>query len=340
LSWGGIAHVAHGNSRESMERSGPSIEIKIVLLVAAAVIVQDIILLAMYLAGAEPYALEAALGGVLVASLIAAAVWGNAVARAIRRLTRACFVAREGDLRVLAEPTRTDEIGELNAEINKLVVLVRELAETGSELGASTILTEAVSQAAPDILHSSHEILVSAKELKEGTSAELSLTRRIERHLEDAGALLDRIGRNKEGTASAEEIGAKLKSLGALARDVELLADAVVDEVARPEIDEASLARAVNGVRDAARTMADVASQAAGPLEGRRGDARAAAQAIEHLEAAEKARADAARVAELMDRSAATGQSEATRLASALRRLGVLIEAYEQRGRLERAGRI
>jgi methyl-accepting chemotaxis protein len=322
-----------------MERSGPSIEIKIVFLVVAVVIVQDLVLLAMYFAGAEPYALATALGAVLVASLIAAAVWGNAIARAIRRLSRACFVAREGDLNVLADPMRTDEIGELNAEINKLVVLLRELAETGSELGATTVLTEAVSQAAPDMLHSSHEILVATKELKEGASAEISLFHRIERHLEDAGALVERIGRDKEGTSAAEEVAAKLKSLGALARDVELLADAVVDEVARPEIDEPSLARAVNGVREAARTMAEVALKAAAPLEGRRSDATAAAQAIEHLGAAERARADAARVAELMDRSAATGQSEATRLAAALRRLGVLIEAYGERRHLERAGR-
>ena len=322
-----------------MERSGPGIEIKIVFLVVAVVIVQDLVLLAMYFAGAEPYALATALGAVLVASLIAAAVWGNAIARAIRRLSRACFVAREGDLNVLADPMRTDEIGELNAEINKLVVLLRELAETGSELGATTVLTEALSQAAPDMLHSSHEILVSTKELKEGASAEISLFHRIERHLEDAGAFVERIGRDKEGTSAAEDVAAKLRSLGALARDVELLADAVVDEVARPEIDEPSLARAVNGVREAARTMAEVALKAASPLEGRRSDAAAAAQAIEHLGAAERARVDAARVAELMDRSAATGQSEATRLASALRRLGVLIEAYGERRRLERARR-
>ena len=322
-----------------MERSGPSIEIKIVFLVVAVVIAQDLVLLATYFAGAEPYAIATALGAVLVASLIAAAVWGNAIARAIRRLSRACFVAREGDLNVLADPTRTDEIGELNAEINKLVVLLRGLAEKGSELGATTVLTEALSQAAPDMLHSSHEILVSSKELKEGASAEISLFGRIERHLEDAEALVERIGRDKEGTSTAEGVAAKLKSLSALARDVELLADAVVDEVARPEIDEPSLARAVNGVREAARTMADVALQAASPLEGRRNDATAAAQAIEHLGAAEKARADAARVAELMDRSAATGQSEATRLASALRRLGILVEAHGERLRLERAGR-
>ena len=62
-----------------MERSGLSIEVKVVLLVGAAVVVQDLILLAMYLGGTQPGMVQIVLGGVLVLALVAAAVWGNAL---------------------------------------------------------------------------------------------------------------------------------------------------------------------------------------------------------------------------------------------------------------------
>ena len=134
-------------------------------------------------------------------------------------------------------------------------------------------------------------------------------------------------------TRASSDPAPRLKSLGALARETELLADAVVDEVARPSIDEASLARAVNGLRDAARTMAQVAVQAVGPLEKRREDAEAALKAADRIITAESEKADGSRVAELMERSARNGLAEATRLATTLRKLGVVLEAYAARRR-------
>ncbi len=317
-----------------MERSGPSIEIKIVLLVTVVVVVQDAVVLAMHFAGAPSAAMQVALGGILVLALIVAAVWGNTVARAVRRLTRACFVARKGDVRVLTEPARTDELGELNGEINKLVVLVRELTATESDLAASSRVTEAVSGAAPEMLRSSHELLVSLKELKEGASAGTAILRKVGGNLGEARTLLAQVAGRVVGGVPADEIATKLDSLGSIAREAELLADEIIDEVARPEIDEAVLARAVNGMREVSRTIAEIAGQAAAPLRERRADATAASLALERLGAAEQEKADARRVSELMDRSAARGLSEATRLATALRRLGLVLEAYVQRGRL------
>ena len=80
--------------------------------------------------------------------------------------------------------------------------------------------------------------------------------------------------------------------------------------------------------------MADVAGDAASLLEQRSADARAAGLALARLGEAESARSDAARVADLMDSSAARGLNEATRLASSLRKLGLVLEAYEQRRKL------
>jgi len=321
--------------RSRVERSGPSIEFKIVLLVAAAVIVQDLLLLAMHLAGAEPPAIQAVLGGVLVLALVVAAVWGNTIARAIRRLTRACFVARHGDTSVLAELTRTDELGQLNDEINRLVVLVRELTGERDALAEGADVADAITAAAPDLLRSSHELLVSLKELREGAAAELQITRRIGGRLATVRSLLYQIVPATPQTAEPE-IGTKLRSFSALAREIELLADEVVDEVARPDVDEAALARAVNGVRDTARTMAEVAGEAARPLERRQADLETAARALSTLDAAERERTDGARVAELMERSAASGMGEGTRLASALKRIGLKLESYARRKRISK----
>jgi methyl-accepting chemotaxis protein len=313
-----------------VERTGPSIEVKVVLLVAAAVVVQDLVLLAMYLSGATPLAMQAALGGVLILALVVAAVWGNAIARAVRRLTRACFVARHGDTSVPAELTRTDELGQLNDEINRLVAVLRELAEVKRALAESTDVAETAAGITPELLRSSQGILVSLKELREGASAEIDIMRKVAGRLAEARSGLTEVAGAAGAPQETGEIGTKLRSLGALSREIELLADAVVDEVARPEIDEASLARAINGVRDAARTMAEVAAQAAAPLARARSDREAAARALEQLDAADQGRADAARVAELMDRSAGSGIGEGGRLASALRRLGVALESYER----------
>lgn len=311
-----------------MERSGPSIEFKVVLLVAAAVVAQDLILLAMYLSGAPPVAIQAALGAALILALVVAAVWGNAIARAVRRLTRACFVARHGDTSVLAELTRTDELGQLNDELNQLVLLVRSLAEEKSVLAQSADVADTAAGIAPELLRTSHGVLVSLKELREGASAEIDIMRKIAARLAEMRVGLTEVVGAGSASRSTGEIGTKLRSLGALSREIELLADAVVDEVARPEIDEASLARAVNGVRDAARTTAEVAAQAAEPLARARSDREAAARALEQLDAAEHGRADAARVAELMVRSAGSGIGEGGRLASALKRLGLVLESY------------
>lgn len=322
--------------RSPVERSGPSIEFKIVLLVAAAVVVQDLVLLAMYLAGAEPVAIQAVLGGVLALALILAAVWGNTVARAVRRLARACFVARQGDTAVLAELTRTDELGQLNDEINRLVVLVRELTEERGALAEGADVADAITAAAPDLLRSSREILVSLKELKEGAAAELQITRRIAGRHGTIRSLLDAIVPPALTGEAETEVGTKLRSLPALAREIEFLADEVVDEVARADVDEGALARAVNGMRDAARTMAEVARETVLPLERRRADLAAAAGALEQLDGVERERSDGGRVAELMERSAGTGMGEGARLASALKRIGLKLESYDRRKRVSR----
>ncbi len=311
-----------------MERTGPSIEVKIVLLVAAVLVLQDLLLLAMYLGGARPVAIQVVLGGSLVLSVVVAAVWGNSLSRAIRRLARACYVARHGDTGVLSDLTRTDELGQLNDEINKLVLLLRDSTDTRSALTSSKDVIEELERAAPEIMRSSHELLVSLKELSEGAMAEAAILRKVSGCLGEARGLVAGVARGASGNAPPGDPSVKLRSLGSLAREAELLADTVVDEVARPSIDEASLARAVNGLRDAARTMAQVASQAVGPLERRREDAEAALKAADRIITAEAEKADGSRVAELMEKSARGGLAEATRLAGNLRKLGVVLEAY------------
>jgi len=318
-----------------VQRSGPSIEMKIVILVAVIVVVQDLILLAMYLLGSPPPVVQAVLGGTLVLSVVIAAVWGNAVARAIRRLSRACFVAIRGDRQVLTEPDRTDEIGELNDEINRLVVLLRDLSGLDTELSAARSAAASAVEAAPEALRASHDSLVALKELREGASAEAAILRRIAGALGEARTMLYQSAGRVEGGLSDDELSTRLNALGAASREAEALSDAVIDEVARPDVDEAAVARSVNGLRGAVRTIAQVSSEAAGVIAQRSADARAAGIALERIGEAESARADAARTADLMDRSAARGFSEATRLASDLRKLGLALEAYEQRRRLE-----
>jgi hypothetical protein len=312
----------------TVERSGLSIEIKVVLLVVAVLVVQDLLLLGMYLGGASPGIIQIALGAVVVLSLVVSAVWGNALVRAVRRLARACYVARHGDTTVLSELTRTDELGQLNDEINRLIVLLRDSAGTGTELTSSRGVIEELERAAPEIMRSSHELLVSLKELREGAAAEIAILRKVSGCLGEARGLVAEVARGASGNPPPGDPSGRVKSLGSLARETELLADAVVDEVARPSVDEASLARAVNGLRDAARTMAQVAAQAVGPLEKRREDAEAALRAADRIITAESEKADGSRVAELMERSARNGLSEATRLATTLRKLGVMLEAY------------
>jgi hypothetical protein len=310
-----------------VERSGPSLEFKVVLLVAAAVIVQDLVLLALVLSDATPLAIEVALGVALILALVVAGIWGNAVVRAVRRLARACFVARHGDTSVLSELTRTDELGQLNDEINRLVELIRGLSQEKDALAESADVADTAVEIAPGLVHSSHGVLISLKELKEGASAEIDIMRKIAGRLADIRVgLTEVVGGGAPG--SNGEAATRLRSLAALSREIELLADAVVDEVARPEIDEAALARAVNGIRDAARTMAEVAAQAAEPLARTLSDRETAARALEQLVAADEARADAVRVAELMARSAGSGIGEGGRLTGSLRRLGLVLESY------------
>jgi len=315
-----------------MERSGPSIEVKVVLLVGAAVVVQDLLLLVMYLGGARPSAMQIVLGGVLALALLGAAVWGNALSRAIRRLARACYVARHGDTGVLSDLTRTDELGQLNDEINKLVVLLRSSSDGRSELESSKDVVEELERTAPEIMRSSHELLVSLKELREGAVAETAILRKVAGCLGEARCLVADVARggpaHRTGGAAT-----RLASMGSIAREVEVLSDAIVDEVARPSIDEAALARAVNGLRDAARTMAQLAAEAAGPIERRRDDAEAALKAADRILTAESEKSDGSRVAELMEQSARKGLNEATRLATALRRLGIVLEAHGSRSR-------
>ncbi|MBD3348727.1 MAG: HAMP domain-containing protein [Candidatus Eisenbacteria bacterium] len=320
----------------TVQRSGVSIEVKIVLLVAAALVVQDLLLLVMYLVGATPVAIQIVLGVTLVLALILAGVWGNVVARAIRRLRRACFVAREGDLNVLTEPDRTDEIGELNDEINRLVVKLRERLGIEDELSAARAVTDSAMEMAPESLRSAHESLVALKELKEGAAAEVSILRRLAGALAEARTMLNQVAGRVDGGLSTDDIVTRLDALGAGAREAELLSDSVIDEVSRSDVDEAALARSVNGLRSAVRTIAQVSSEAAALLAQRGADARAASAALDSLVRAETGRADASRVAELMDRSAVRGTSEVTRLASGLRRLGLALEAYDQQSRLRR----
>jgi len=317
-----------------LQRSGPSIEVKIVLLAACVVVVQDLVLLAMYLAGASATTIQATLGAVLVFAVVVAAVWGNAVARAIRRLSRACFVADRGDIHVLTEPDRTDEIGELNDEINRLIVSLRSLKSAESELASASAVTEAATESAPGALHAAHEVVVALKELKEGAAAEADIMRRVAGSLGEARTLLEQVAGHVEGGMRDDDIVSRLHALGGGAREAELLADAVVDEAARADIDEMALARAVNGLRASVRTISDAAGDAARLLEQRAADARAASKALTRLAEAESGKSDAARVAELMSRSASQGFSEASRLAALLRRLGLVLEAYEQKRRL------
>jgi methyl-accepting chemotaxis protein len=321
-----------------MDRSGPGIGIKILVVAVSGIVVQDILLIAMSYSGVPVPIVQIVLGVVLVLALVVGAMWGNAVARALRQLARACYVARKGDTNVLMQMPRADEIGQVNDEINRLVVLLRDLLEAESELGASAGVTNAVSQAGPDLLRTSQDILVSLKELREGAAADSLILRRVAGKVDQARLLSEQVARPHGEPGAAEEIASKLRSLGALSREAEFLADQVIDEVARPEIDEAALARAVNGMRDAARTMAEVAGQAIPHLERRRADAEAASQAVEGLRSAEAETRDGGRVAELMERSATSGLSAASRLASSLRRIGVLLEVYADRKRLE-AGR-
>lgn len=317
-----------------MERSGPSIEMKIVMLVAGVLVVQDCALLAMRIAGAPVGVVRAVLGGLLVLSVILSAVWGNALSRAVRSLARACYVARKGDSRVLTRLPRGDELGHLNTEINELVVANRDLANVRAELEACSDVTRVVSEVAPQIVDASNELTVSLKELREGSAAELSILRRASSDIKEAISLTAFIAREEDGGALEGEVAAKLSSLGGLTREVEMLADQVVDEVARPVIDEAALARAVNGLRDAARTMADVSAQAAAPLEKRANDAAAAAEAVDHLRQVEERKSDGSRVAELMERSASGGLSAAGRLAASLRKLSLVVESHARTKRI------
>lgn len=318
-----------------MRRAGPSLEVKVVILVTAVIVAQDLILLAMQLAGARPSAGLVARCSVLVLSVFIAAVWGNAIARAIRRLTRACFVAQRGDVNVPLELERSDEIGELNHEINALIAELRSLSGARTELAASSAVTDAATDAAPQALRSVHELLVSLKELKEGAAAETAILRKVSGSIGEARTLVGQVAGRVEGGLASDEVAEKLRSFRGAAREAELLADAVVDEVSRREVDPGALARAVNGLRDAVRTMSEVSTEAAGLLEQRRADSRAAAVALDRLADAEAQKSDGGWVAELMDRSAARGLSEATRLASTLRKLGLTLEAYKERRKLD-----
>jgi HAMP domain-containing protein len=315
-----------------MERSGPSIEVKVVLLVLAAVGAQDLLLLGMYLSGARPTAIQIALGGLLILALVGAAVWGNALVRAIRRLSRACYVARHGDTRVLSELTRTDELGELNDEINRMVALLSRSEDTCDELALSGDVIEELERVAPEIMRSSHELLVSLKELREGAVAEGAILRKVSGCLGEAKGLVAGVAGMGEGR-TAKDPAARLKSIGTLAREIDILGDSVVDEAARPSVDEGALARAVNGLRDASRTMAQLAAESAGSLERRSDDAEAALKAADRIMTAESEKTDGSRVAELMEQSAHKGLAEATRLTASLRKLGIALEAYAARKR-------
>ncbi len=317
-----------------MERGGPTIEIKLVALVAGVLIVHDVVLLVLYLGGTPPNIIQIVLGAIVIPALIVVAVWGNSIGRAIRRLSWVCRAAKEGDTNLLTVLHRTDEIGQLNDDINSLVVQLRRLGETERTLGSSRQLVDAIVRTAPELLRASQEVLVSMKELKEGAGAETSVLRRASRNLSEAGGLLGRL--TSTGAEAREEgIATKLKALGGLRREIEILSDQIMDEVARPEIDATTLARAVNGLRDASRILADVAEQAAPALEAKLADIRVAVAATGYIETADEERQDGARIAELMQRSAGGGIGAATRLASALHQLGVVLEAYEVQRRTE-----
>ncbi|MCD4690754.1 hypothetical protein K8S17_04760 [bacterium] len=317
-----------------MERGGPNIEIKLVALVAGVLVVHDVVLVAMYVSGASPTIIQIVLGAIIVPALIVAAVWGNTLGRAIRRLSWVCRAAKAGDTNLLTVLPRTDEIGQLNDEINSLIVQLRQLGESERTLDSSRQLVDTIVQTTPELLRASQDVLVSMKELKEGAGAESSVLRRSARNLVEAGGLLGRLTAT-ESAAPEDGIAAKLKSLGGLKREVEILSDQIMDEVARPKIDATTLARAVNGLRDASRILADVAEQAVPALEARLADVRVAIAATAYIETADEERQDGARIAELMQRSASGGISAATRLATALHQLGVVLEAHEVRRRLE-----
>ncbi|MBM3307906.1 MAG: hypothetical protein FJY74_06240 [Candidatus Eisenbacteria bacterium] len=317
-----------------MDRSGPGIAIKIVLAAVVGVVVQDVVLLALVSNGADPGEMMIALGAVLALTLVIAAVWGSAVAGALRQLARSCYVARKGDTNVLLRLPRADEIGQVNEEINKLVLLLKEFTEERSWLASTAGVADAVDQAAPDLLRTSQDVIVSLKELREGAAADGAILGRLALKSEQARQLMERVARPTGARGGPDEIAERLSALAGLSREVELLADQVVDEVARPTIDEAALARGVNGLRDAARTIVEVAGQAIPHLEQRRMDAEAAERAAENMRSAGAEAQDGIRVAELMERSAASGMSAASRLASSLRRIGVALEVYADRRRL------
>jgi HAMP domain-containing protein len=317
-----------------MERSGPGLALKIAIAAVAGLVVQDVIVVALWSRRAETAELALALAAVLALTLVLAAVWGGSLAHALRQLARSCYVARKGDTHVLVQMPRADEIGQVNEEINRLVVLVRDLTEVQTGLSASAAVADAVNQSAPDLLRTSQDALVSLKELREGASAGGMILSRVAGRVEQARRVMEQVARPLGVRGAPEEIALRLKALERLSHEVELLADQVVDEVARPSIDEAALAREVNGLRDAARTMAEVAGHALPYLERRRLDAEAAEQAVEGLTVAGVEAQDGVRVGELMERSAASGMSAATRLASSLRRIGVVLEVYADRRRL------
>ena len=176
-----------------MERSGPSIEMKVVLLVAAALLLQDVVLVAMYVAGARPATIQVVMGGLLVLAIVIAAVWGNALSRAVRRLSRACYVARKGDTGVLSELTRTDELGQLNEEINRLVEQLRAGLRASADVESCAEIVREVEDLAPEVTRSSHDLLVSLKELREGAAAELSILRKVAGRAGEARAAIAEI---------------------------------------------------------------------------------------------------------------------------------------------------
>ena len=317
-----------------MERSGPGLAFKIALAAVAGLVVQDVIIVALWSRRADATETAIALGAVLALTTVLAAVWGGSTSQALRQLARACYVARKGDTNVLIQLPRADEIGQVNEEINRLVVLVRDLTAVQNGLSAGATVADTVNHAAPDLLRTSQDALVSFKELREGAAAGGMIMSRVAGRVEQARRLMEQVARPLGERGAPDEIALRLRALERLSHEVDLLADQVVDEVARPTIDEAVLAREVNGLRDAARTMAEVAGHALPYLERRRMDAEAAQQAVEGLAAAGVEAQDGVRVGELMERSAASGMSAATRLASSLRRIGVVLEVYADRRRL------
>ncbi|MBN2565495.1 MAG: HAMP domain-containing protein [Candidatus Eisenbacteria bacterium] len=306
-------------------------EMKVVLLVTAAVVVQDLLLVIMYVTGVQSSTIQIVIAGVLILSIVLAAVWGNALARAVRRLTRACYVARKGDIRVLSELTRTDEIGQLNEEINRLIEQLKELSIAQADLASSRTVIAELDRSAPEITRSSHEILVSLKELREGASAELTVLRKTSGCIGQARSMISGITAETVDYPPTGDLADRLRSMEGLSKEVDLLADRIVDEVSRPTVDESALARAINGLRDAARTMAQLAAQSSSQLDRRRADLETLRRAAELVDEAGAGEADGRRVAELMERSAAGGLNEATRLASMVRRLGAALQSHSAR---------